>query len=176
VRAITRCSLPRRLAKPPGAHSQRGQGLVEFALIGPTVFLILFLLIEGALYINAQATIDNAGREAARVAAMCGGSIAPSVTYDGVSSGPGCAAAVQSATTTHLGLLHVVAANVNPNVLLCSPPAASGPCTSGTYQPTQGSLIQVTVIYHYDYYFGTILNQAPFKTDIESDAIVVSQQ
>ena len=154
---------------------QRGQSMVEFALIAPTALFVLFMIIEGALFINAQATIDNAAREAARIAAMCGGSITqPGPTYNGVSS-TDCTGAVQSATTRNLGLLRYVG-TINPDVLVCSPPPPSGPCVAATYNPTQGSLIQVTVIYRYDYYFGALINPSPFATNIESDAIVVSQQ
>jgi len=154
---------------------KRGQSMVEFALIAPLAFFLLFMIIEGGLFINAQATIDNASREAARVAAMCGGSITqPGPTYNGFLS-TDCTGAVQYATTRNLGVLHFVG-TINPDVLVCSPPPPSGPCVAGSYHPTQGSLIQVTVIYRYDYYIGTLLNPSPFATNIESDAIVVSQQ
>ncbi len=149
--------------------------MVEFALIAPTALLLLFMVIEGALFINAQATIDNAAREAARVAAMCGGSITPGgQNYNGVPSSD-CTGAVQTATTRNLGFLHSIG-TVNPDVLVCSPPPPSGPCVAGTYNPTQGSLIQVTVVYRYDYYFGALIKPSPFASNIESDAIVVSQQ
>jgi hypothetical protein len=57
-----------------------GQGTVEFALIAPTFFVLLFMIMEAALFINAQVTIDNATREAARVAGLCGSSKAAAVT------------------------------------------------------------------------------------------------
>jgi hypothetical protein len=150
--------------------------MVEFALVGPFFFIIVFMVVQAGLFINAQDTIDNAAREGSRVAAMCGGSIAPIVVYGG-NSYSSCTAAVQGSVTNHLGFLHYIEPNVNPVILVCSPPPASGACAGGTYNPTQGSSIQVSVDYRYDYYVGALLgNAAPFSTDINSDAVVVSQQ
>ncbi len=159
MRAISNWWIFCRPALPQAARKrfgQRGQSMVEFALVAPAAFLLLFMVIEGGLFINAQATIDNAAREASRVAAMCGGSITqPGPTYNGVPS-TDCTGAVQSATTRNLGLLSFVG-TINPDVLVCSPPPPSGPCVAGAYNPTQGSPIQVTVIYRYDYYFGALM-------------------
>jgi len=44
----------------------RGQGMVEFALILPLLLLVIFLLIEGALLLQAYLAVQHAAREAAR--------------------------------------------------------------------------------------------------------------
>ncbi len=46
----------------------RGQSLVEFALILVPLFTLLMLLVEGALYMFAHDTVTNAARTGARVA------------------------------------------------------------------------------------------------------------
>jgi len=43
-----------------------GQGMVEFALILPLLLLVIFLLIEGALLLQAYLAVQHAAREAAR--------------------------------------------------------------------------------------------------------------
>ena len=51
--------------------SERGQSLVEFALVVPVLLLLLFGIIDfGASFLTASLTIDHAGREAARAASI----------------------------------------------------------------------------------------------------------
>jgi Flp pilus assembly protein TadG len=47
---------------------EQGQSLVEFALIVPIFVLVLFAIVDGGRAIYAFSTINNAAREAARVA------------------------------------------------------------------------------------------------------------
>jgi Flp pilus assembly protein TadG len=54
-------------------HGQRGQGLVEFAIVGPIAFLLLLgIIIVGITGAN-QDLLTNSVRDTARVAAVCGG-------------------------------------------------------------------------------------------------------
>ena len=48
--------------------SERGQSLVEFALVVPVLLLLLFGIIDFGRVFHASLTIDHAGREAARAA------------------------------------------------------------------------------------------------------------
>lgn len=48
----------------------RGQSLVEFALVLPVFFLLLFGLIDMGRYVYLNSTLSQAAREAARVAAV----------------------------------------------------------------------------------------------------------
>src|SRR5689334_17911743 len=51
-----------------GLRRARGQSLVEFALAGLVLFLLIFVIIDVARLIQAQVTISNAARQAVRYA------------------------------------------------------------------------------------------------------------
>jgi Flp pilus assembly protein TadG len=65
----TRCTLPRPALHGACRH-QRGQSLVEFALILPVLMLILMGIVQMGFVFNAYVTISNATREAARTATI----------------------------------------------------------------------------------------------------------
>jgi Flp pilus assembly protein TadG len=50
--------------------SQKGQSLVEFALVFPILILLLFGIMDFGRIFHAYLTIDHAGREAARAASI----------------------------------------------------------------------------------------------------------
>lgn len=50
--------------------SQKGQGLVEFALVFPLLMLLILGMIEFGWILNGKITLTNAAREGARVAAI----------------------------------------------------------------------------------------------------------
>jgi Flp pilus assembly protein TadG len=54
-------------------HGQRGQGLVEFAIVGPIAFLLLLGIIIVGITAANQDLLTNSVRDTARVAAVCGG-------------------------------------------------------------------------------------------------------
>ena len=55
------------------AHrSSRGQTLVEFALVAPMFFLVLFSIVEGARFIFYYEMLNNATRDGARYAIVHG--------------------------------------------------------------------------------------------------------
>lgn len=58
-------------------HVAQGQALVEFALVAPWLFLMLFGIIEGGRFIFYYEMLNNATREGARYAIVHGGN-APS--------------------------------------------------------------------------------------------------
>jgi Flp pilus assembly protein TadG len=157
-----------------------GQGTVEFALIAPTFFVLLFMIMEAALFINAQVTIDNATREAARVAGLCGSSKAAAVTYNGVpyqGQPTPCRVAVEDQVFRHLGFLTPsTVAPVNPTVKICTPPPVTGVCSAAYSGAVQGGVIQVDVAYDYTYWVHPLLGSRTPKTTLASRARVVSQQ
>jgi Flp pilus assembly protein TadG len=55
----------RRLAK-----RERGQNLVEFALMSPLLFLLVFGIIDFGIGLHSWITVTNAAREGARLAAV----------------------------------------------------------------------------------------------------------
>ncbi|GAC1334696.1 MAG: hypothetical protein NVSMB17_16700 [Candidatus Dormibacteria bacterium] len=158
----------------------RGQGTVEFALIAPAFFVVLFMIAEAALFINAQVTIDSATREAARVGALCGSSTAATVTYNSVQyqgQPTPCRAAVEDQVFRHLGFLTPsTVAPVNPSIKVCSPPPPTGPCAAVYSGAPQGAVIQVDVSYTYTYWIHPLLGNTTPTTNIVSRARVVSQQ
>lgn len=68
----------RRLRRRDG---ERGQGLVEFALVVPLFLLIVFSMLDMGRAIWANDAVDNAAREGARFASVTGG-----VDYGGTGS------------------------------------------------------------------------------------------
>ena len=50
--------------------SEKGQSLVEFALVLPVLILLLFGIIDFSRILHASLTMDHAGREAARAASI----------------------------------------------------------------------------------------------------------
>ena len=57
---------------PARSSSRRGQALVEFALVAPMFFLLLFGIIEAGRFIFYYETLNNATREGARYAIVNG--------------------------------------------------------------------------------------------------------
>ena len=53
-------------------RSDRGQAMVEFALVAPIFFLLLFAIIEGGRFIFYYEMLNNATREGARYAIVHG--------------------------------------------------------------------------------------------------------
>jgi Flp pilus assembly protein TadG len=60
---------PRRAAR---SHRSRGQALVEFAIVAPIFFVLLFAIIEAGRFILFYETLNNATREGARYAIVNG--------------------------------------------------------------------------------------------------------
>lgn len=98
-------------AQPSGGRST-GQALVEFAIVAPIFFLLLFGIIEGGRFILYYQTLNNATREGARYAIVHGsnsycpsgpmppGESAPTGCYDPVG-----AKVVQQVKETAFGVL-----------------------------------------------------------------------
>jgi len=55
-----------------GADRSRGQAMVEFALVAPLFFLLVFAIIEAGRFILYYETLSNATREGARYAIVHG--------------------------------------------------------------------------------------------------------
>lgn len=53
-------------------NNNRGQAIVEFVLIIPLVFLLIFAMLETGRYVHAAYELEHASREAARVGAIGG--------------------------------------------------------------------------------------------------------
>ena len=112
-----------------GRRGERGQSAFEFAIVLPFIFLIIYVMVEGVLFLQQLTVLDHAVREGARSAAMghtsaqilaCvnarggGGNLTSgqvSVLY-----GPATGTPVAGATATVQGPVQVKIAGYNYNV------------------------------------------------------------
>jgi hypothetical protein len=169
----------RRIPSSAGNSSQRGQSMVEFALIGPLFFLVTLAVIECSLLFNAQITIDNAVREGARAAGICGSSKAAAVNFHGTTytgQPSACPAAIIGEVQRSTGFLKVLSPNINPAVSMCSPPPDVGRCATAYSGAPRGSVIQVEAKYNYSFYIFPFLGESSPTITLSSTAKVVSQQ
>jgi hypothetical protein len=158
--------------------------MVEFALVAPFFFLILVIIVQGGLYLQAQATIDNVTREAARAVAICGTSSTPFL-YQKDATGKwmtyqSCLAAANY-QAHHFTLPVSFQPNSDLSLLVChgSGIPASGHCTANTpYSgPTYvGEAIEVDISFNYRYYVDPLMGSSAPTTTISSSARVVAQQ
>lgn len=131
----------------------RGQAMVEFALVAPVFFLLLFGTIEGGRFILYYQALNNAAREGARYAIVHGsnsfcpsgpmppGETAPISCYD-----PSGAKVVQQVKDTAFGLL-----GTGVTATTCWDPvvAADGTCTNGGLGNGRDSDVDVVATYTY---------------------------
>ena len=74
-------------ARHKGRRHGRGQAMVEFALVAPTFFLVLFSIIEFGRYVYTVQILNEAAREGARYAIVHGSeSLCPSGPMPGVTA------------------------------------------------------------------------------------------
>ncbi|MHB8376312.1 MAG: TadE family protein [Dehalococcoidia bacterium] len=79
--AMTKAIAARQRA--PGSTrrgSQRGQSLVEFALVMPVLLILVLGIMEFGFAITDQISVTNAARDGARAGALKGGSAAAAIT------------------------------------------------------------------------------------------------
>ena len=139
------------------APAEAGQSMVEFALVGPMFLLLVIMILEGGLMMNAQASLDNATREAARAVAICGSSIG-STSYGSIAA-TGCQALAQNVAVSNLGLL-----------------AGNPPVLQVTQASGFGGGAAVTVQYSYAFYAPTFLGLGGPTITLSSTAPVIGQQ
>jgi Flp pilus assembly protein TadG len=161
--------LARRGGPPRRGGGQHGQNLVEFALVGPLFLVLILGILEGALYVNARITLDNAAREGARLAAICG----DSTTYNGFQS---CSDAGAAAVKSNLGILDPK--QLGSLTVACSPVAASD-CSFQNVQITStpaGQTVDVSLSYTYNFYLGPFVGAAAPQATMTAHARAISQQ
>jgi Flp pilus assembly protein TadG len=109
---------------------QRGQSLLEFALVLPLLLIFLFAIIDFGMALRSYVTITNAGREGARYAVTC--------QTD---------ADIQNrVVSTSSGLLTTADVSVEFT-------PTGNPCSSGTYpaSPPVDGQVEVEVSYLYEW-------------------------
>jgi Flp pilus assembly protein TadG len=80
---------PDAMTNPQRRH-QRGQALVEFALILPVFLLVLFGLIDAGRFVYMNSVLSQAAREGARVAAVEASWLGSTATGCNAANGPVC--------------------------------------------------------------------------------------
>jgi hypothetical protein len=157
--------------------------MVEFALVGPVFLILVFFVIESALVINAQITIDGATREGARMGALCGGAIGSWTSPDGTGFSNGtvgspCPQAIAQTVSHSLGFLR--ATGSNPVIASVAPaPGSPSYCSASTttyaYYAPSGCVVSVTVTYTYAYMLNFIVGPSAPSLSMTSTASSISQ-
>jgi len=127
---------------------------------------------EAALFVNAQSTLDNATREGARVAAICGSFQGAQISFNGTGY-TNCTVATFGTVQSNMGILPVTLPDTNPAVSICD--ETSGCAGAYTGAPA-GDVVEVKGVYHYTYYIAHIMGFTNPSVDLQSTARVVSQQ
>lgn len=155
---------------------------MEFAIIGPLFFLSAFAILEAALYVNAYVSVNNATREGARAAAICGDAVIfqpyaqqqqqlIQLIQQGQNYNPNqpitasmlCSAYTQTTINSHLGFLSVIP-GVNPSVTI----TCAKTCQAG-------DTITIAVQYTYTFLLPYLLDLKT-PTPIDTTVQAVSQQ
>jgi len=112
--------------------SERGAAAVEFAIVAPLLFLLVFAIIDFGFAFHGWDAVQNAAREGARV-----GAVTPSVS------------AIQARVRSASSFLDQSKVNVT---VQCARGGSSsfGTCGAGSSW-AEGDLIRVTVTYDYSY-------------------------
>jgi hypothetical protein len=121
----------------------RGQALVEFAIVAPIFFLLLFSIIEFGRYVYTVQVLNNAAREGARYAIVHGAqSLSPTGPLPGGATSPDPTGDAVRAKVRAFAV-GVPATNITFPNTGCVNGETSGPC----WQPDngRGSTIEVTV-------------------------------
>jgi Flp pilus assembly protein TadG len=131
--------------------------------------VLIFVIIEGALLMNAQITLDNAAREGARAGAVCGADAT-------------CINTIVLAVDDHLGIIPTSGPK-NIAVVTCTSPGGSTNCnvvddpstckkSSGTPYGgvARSDEVEVDLYARYDYYLGYLVGTASPSSCLSSKA------
>lgn len=144
---MTRQALPARLHGPRRLRrDQRGLALLEFAIVAPIFFFILYALVVFGMALALKQSVTNAAAEAARSAVGCTTPCDP----------------VAKATTTAQSRLSWLSASQKASLTVTVPAPAA--CSGGS-----GTCITVTVSYPYD--ANPLVPSAPLIKQIQPKTI-----
>ena len=125
------------------SKSSKGQALVEFALIAPLFFLLLYSIIEFGRYVYTVQVLNNAAREGARYAIVHGAeSLNPTGPLPGGASSPDAAGSAVKSVVKRFAVGAAGAGITFPSTG-CVHGEASGPCWAPDNY--RGSTVTVTV-------------------------------
>jgi Flp pilus assembly protein TadG len=136
----------KQVARPSKVPRERGQGLVEFALVLPIIMLLIFGAVDLGRAVYAYNTIANAARDGARVAAVNQIATSPDCNED---------RPVENPATPHWSITRCAAnsavtlgvRDTDVTVAYSTPSGTSLPCTWPTINV--GCIASVTVTYTY---------------------------
>jgi hypothetical protein len=141
----------RRGATGRAATRQRGQTLVEFAIVLPIFLLALFALVDGSRLVFTNSTLSQAAREAARQASVEASWIGSSEGSCNTTAGPICPATVDvlkthvvTAANRMATLGPIASANVYLSCDATTPPSGSW-TTSSCSAHDSGDYVSVRV-------------------------------
>jgi Flp pilus assembly protein TadG len=135
-------------------RTERGQSLVEFALILTPLLMILLGIIQFGLIFNAQVTITNAAREGARAATVYRFDENHTKSWNDTARNDTAVAAV----TASLGILSKVAPQFGSGDIVV---AYSIPTSVQDSDARAGEQIKVSITYHQDLIVPLIANFLP---------------
>jgi Flp pilus assembly protein TadG len=139
-----------------GRRQQRGQTLVEFALVMPVFLLGVFGIIDGSRLVFLNSTLSQAAREGARQASVEASWLGSTDASCGTPAGPTCPA-TETVLKTHVvdavNRMTVPFGNVASTNAFMDCSATTAPTgawtTSSCTNRTSGSVVSVRVTYTY---------------------------
>lgn len=143
------------------ARSRRGQAMVEFALVAPIFFLILFGIIEGGRFIYYYETLSHATREGARYAIVNG---ANSLTCSTGPAAPGTSSCDPDGSDVADRVRAAAVGMVGPAITVT--PVWHDPANNG-----RGSTITVTASFTYSALV-PIVPLPPITVEAESSLVI----
>lgn len=130
--------MSRRARHPQSRHRRKGQALVEFALIAPLFFLLLFGIIEAGRFIFYYEILNNATREGARYAIVNGANTI------GCSTGPAAPGTTSCDPAGNDVIARVRQAAIGVSGTITVVPTWSNPANNG-----RGATVTVEATYTY---------------------------
>jgi hypothetical protein len=130
----------------------KGQTLVEFALVAPWFFLLLFAIIEGGRFVFFYEVLNNATREGARYAIIHGSNAAdgcPSGPMDGGNPCDPSGARVKSAVVNAAFRIANVGQFKSLEAYWC-PTSVPKPCTGSELYNDRGNPVTVRATFTYN--------------------------
>ncbi len=123
-------------SRPPGSRS-RGQALVEFSIVAPLFFLLLFAIIDFGRYVYYVQILNNAAREGARYAIVHG---AASLSPTGPPNDPSGTAVIAVVRNYAIGVIGID----DPSMLTITPTWGTPPAVPDN---DRGTTVTVEVTY-----------------------------
>ncbi len=129
----------------------RGQTLVEFALVAPWFFLLLFAIIEGGRFVFFYEVLNNATREGARYAIIHGSNAADGCPSGPMAGGNPCDASGARVDTAVVNAAFKIANSGQFDSIdaFWCPSSGPKPCPGGELNNDRGNPVTVRAVFTY---------------------------